>query len=97
MLERASNGDPPKEVKERMAGESDPVRAVRLWDATYRHHVAKWPVVLATQADFIELNHPPRLGEAQMRAIFGHIPSTLNPPRIACGKLEALVQLATRR
>jgi len=92
-----TNGDPPKEVKERMAGECDPVRAVRLWDATYRQRVAKWPVFLATRADFIELNHPPRLGEAQMRKIFGQVPSTLNPPRIACGQLEALVQLATGR
>jgi hypothetical protein len=92
-----SNGDPPKEVRERMAGESDPVRAVRLWDATYRQRVAKWPVFLATQADFIELNHPPHLGESQMRAIFGRVPSTLNPPRIACRQLEALVQLATGR
>jgi hypothetical protein len=92
-----TNGDPPKEVKERMAGESDPVRGVRLWDATYRQRVAKWPVFLATQPNFIELNNPPRLGEAQMREIFGRVPSTLNPPRIACGQLEALIQLAAGR
>ena len=88
-----TNGDPPKEVKRRE--ESDPVRVIRLWDSTYRQRIARWPVFLVTEAEFMELNHPPQLVEAQMRAIFGRIPSTLNPPVIACEQLQSLVGLAT--
>ena len=55
-------------------------------------------VFLATEAKFIELNHPPQLREVHMREIFaGRIASTLNPPKIACEQLERLVQLATGR
>jgi hypothetical protein len=73
----------------------DFVRLIRLWDATYRQRVAKYPVFLITEPEFIELNDPPQLSETQMRAIFGGIPGTLNPPRITCQRLERLVQLAT--
>jgi hypothetical protein len=48
-----TNGDPPKEVKKRE--EQDPVRVIRLWDATYSQRISKWPVFLATQPDFLEL------------------------------------------
>jgi hypothetical protein len=90
-----TNGDPPKEIKGQIAERSDFNRVVRLWDMTYRQRVAKWPVFLATEAEFIELNHPPQLREVHMREIFvGRIPSTLNPPKIGCEKLERLVQLA---
>jgi hypothetical protein len=88
-----TNGDPPHEVKEHMMGEDDPVRVIRLWDATYRHRIANWPAFLATESEFIELTHPPRLSEAQMRHIFGRIPSTLNPPEIPGQQLQALVRL----
>ena len=76
-----------------MMGEGDPDRVVRLWDATYRHRIANWPVFLATEREFIELTHPPRLSGSQMRDIFGRIPSTLNPPEITGQQLQALVQL----
>lgn len=95
-LER-TNRDPPREVRERMVGENDPVRLIRLWDATYRQRVVRWPVFLATEPNFLELNNPPQLREAQMRAVFGQIPSTLNPPQIACEQLERLLQLGTGR
>jgi hypothetical protein len=64
-----TNGDPPKEVKRR--GESDPVRVIRLWDATYNRRITKWPVFLATRTDFLELNDPPQLNEQHLRRIFG--------------------------
>jgi hypothetical protein len=80
-----------------MVGENDPVRLIRLWDATYRQRVVRWPVFLATEPNFLELNNPPQLREAQMRAVFGQIPSTLNPPQIACEQLERLLQLGTGR
>jgi hypothetical protein len=91
-----TNGHPPKEVKERMAAENDFVRAVRLWDATYRGRVDKFPVFLATEADFIELSHPPQLCKTHMLTVFGRIPGTLNPPTISCDQLERLVKLAKR-
>jgi hypothetical protein len=90
-----TNGDPPDEVKQR--GENDPVRVIRLWDATYRQRIGKWPVFLATETEFLELNQPPRVSEAQMRRIFGRIPATLNPPEIARDQLDSLVRLATAR
>jgi hypothetical protein len=91
-----TNGDPPKEIKDQVGAMIDFKRAVRLWDMSYRRRIAKWPVFLATEAEFIELNRPPQLREVQMREIFGgRIPSTLNPPKIACEQLERLVQLAT--
>jgi hypothetical protein len=69
---------------------------IRLWDATYRQRISKWPVFLAAEPNFLELNQPPQLLERQMRRIFGRVPSTLNPPQIACEQLERLVQLSTR-
>jgi hypothetical protein len=91
-----TSGEPPKKIKDRIAIESDFNRAVRLWDMTYRQRVAKWPVFLATEAEFIELSHPRQLCEVQMRDIFsGRIPITQNPPKIACEQLERLIQVAT--
>ena len=90
-----TNGDPPAEVKKRVAAAKyDFVGVIRLWDATYRERIAKHPVFLATEAEFLELIDPPQLHESQVRAIFGQIPSTLNPPQITCEQLERLVQLA---
>ena len=91
-----TNGDPPAEVKKRMAAaKHDLVGVIRLWDATYRQRVVHWPVFLATALEFLALNSPPQLRETQMRAVFGGIPSTLNPPRITFQQLERLMQLAT--
>jgi len=87
-----TNGDPPAEVRNRS---DDPVRVIRLWDATYRRRADKWPVFLVTKAEFIELNDPPQLREADMTAIFSRIPATRTPPKIACKELERLVQFAT--
>jgi hypothetical protein len=80
-----------------MDTEDDPVRAVRLWDATYRGRVAKWPLFLATEPRFLELVDPPQVSESQMRNVFGSIPATLNPPKISCEELSKLVHLATNR
>jgi len=90
-----TNGDPPQEVRER--GERDPVRIIRLWDATYRSRIGKWPVFLATEVEFLELNNPPQVTEPQLRRIFGRIPPTLNPPEITQQQLESLVRLTTTR
>jgi hypothetical protein len=90
-----TNGDPPAEVKQTAtAAKHDFVGVIRLWDATYRQRVARWPVFLATESEFIDLNNPPQLGEQQIRSVFDRIPRTLNPPQIACAQLEHLVQLA---
>jgi hypothetical protein len=89
-----TNRNLPKTVKERLAGEDDPAKAIRLWDATYRQRIAKWPVFLATEPEFMELDQPPQLRKSQMRAIFGRIPGTLNPPTITCEQLARVVRAA---
>jgi hypothetical protein len=90
-----TNGNPPAEVKKRVATEPDFVRAIRLWDAVYRQRVAAWPVFLVTEAEFLELNNPLHVLASHMIEAFGRLPATLNPPEIACERLERLVQLAT--
>ena len=89
-----TNGDPPAKIKKQVAATGDFARAIRLWDRTYRRRITDWPVFLVTQADFIELNNPPQLHEEQLRAVFGKIPGTRNPPNIACEKRDRLVKLA---
>lgn len=89
--------DAPAEVKKRGAVESDFRLAIRLWDRTYRRRVAKWPVFLATVAEFLELIRPPQLREADIVEVFGKVPATRNPPEISCDRLERLVELATGR
>jgi len=90
-----TNGNPPKSVKEKVAVEDDPVKAIRLWDASYRQRIVRCPVFLSTAAEFIDLEHPPQVRESQMRAIFERIPGTLNPPTITGKQLERLLKLAT--
>ncbi len=89
-----TNRDPPSKIKRRVAATGDFIRAIRLWDKTYRRRITTSPVFLVTQAEFIELNNPPQLREDQLRAVFGKIPGTRNPPNIACEKLDHLVKLA---
>lgn len=61
-----TNGNPPVEVKKRVCLKSDAHFAVRLWDATYRQRISKWPVLLATTAEFLELRQPPQLRDGQI-------------------------------
>jgi hypothetical protein len=89
-----TNCDPPKEVRERE--EIDPVRIIRLWDATYRQRIGKWPVFLATETEFMDLSNPPQLSEPEMMRVFGRIPATLNPPEITLQQLDNLVRFARR-
>jgi hypothetical protein len=89
-----TNGDPPAVIKRRLAAEGDYARAIRLWDATYRGRVARFPALLATEAEFLELYHPPQLSVEQLCAIFGRIPGTRNPPQISSEQLERLMQAA---
>lgn len=91
-----TNGNPPKEVKEQLSSAVDLTRAIRLWDWTYRKRVSKYPVFLATVAEFLDLIHPPQILEAHICAIFGNVPSTLNPPRKSCEQIDQLQQLAVQ-
>ena len=89
-----TNGNPPAEIKRRVAAEGDYTRAIRLWDSTYHQRITRWPIFLVTEADFLNLADPPQIHESQMRDVFGYMPATLNPPKIACEQLRALVQIA---
>ena len=86
-----TNGMPPASVRSRVAAQQDPIRAVRLWNATYRGRVARWPVFLVTEAEFLDLRNPPRVTVADLLAVFGKIPTTLTPPAVNCGNLERLL------
>lgn len=91
-----TNGSPPTEVRERV-GTLEPERAVRLWDATYQRRAREHGVFLATSADFLELVTPPLLRRADLLALFGRLPGTQNPGRIAREEYEALSALAWQR
>jgi len=86
-----TNGMPPASVRRRVAAQVDPVRAVRLWNATYRGRVRRWPVFLATTPEFLELRDPPPVTAADLVAAFGGIPATLTPPAVDCGSLTRLL------
>jgi hypothetical protein len=92
----ATNGNPPADVKARILGEADHQRAVRLWDAGYRQRVARWPVLIVTEAEFLELRNPPDVTSGDLCAVFGNVPGTLNPPAVACSALDSLLQRAIR-
>ena len=91
-----TNGNPPAEVRKRIIAEPDFRLAIRLWDATYRQRVAKWPVFLATESEFLELTTPPQLREGQMLKVFGKIPATLNPPKLSFDHLRCLLDFAKK-
>jgi len=88
--------NPLSRFKRQSGTELDPVRMVQQWDAKYHQRVAAWPVFLATEILFLELNDPPQITNSQMRAIFNSIPATRNPPEIPCAKLDQLIQIAMR-
>jgi len=90
-----TNGKLPAKVRRRIDAQSDFRVAIRLWDATYRQRVKKWPVFLATSAEFLELIRPPQLREADIVGVFGKVPATRNPPEITCDQLQRLVAIAT--
>lgn len=88
-----TNGKPPLEVRERL-DLLDSERAIRLWDASYQRRAREHGVFLATFAEFLELITPPVLGRADLLAVFGLLPGTQNPGRIALAEYEALSSLA---
>ncbi len=89
-----TNQNPPAEVRRRVIAQADPELAVRLWDAIYRGRVAKWPVLLATEPEFLSVTDPPHVCKRDWEAVFGRIPATLNPPQVDCSQLTALLEVA---
>jgi hypothetical protein len=92
-----TNRMPPASVRGRVGAQRDPRRAVRLWNATYRGRVARWPVFLVTAAEYLELDRPPLVTVDDLMAAFGSVPSTLTPPAIDCRGLDRLVEAVTSR
>jgi hypothetical protein len=92
-----TNGMPPASVRARISGEADPDRAVRLWNATYRARVRRWPVFLVTEAEFLELRTPPAVTDDDLIAAFGRVPATLTPPAVPCADLDHLIGAVTAR
>jgi hypothetical protein len=85
-----TNRMPPASVRERILGQPNPVRAVRLWNATYRKRVTRWPVFLVTESEFLELRTPPRVTSEDLVAVFGRVPPTLTPPEVNCATINRL-------
>ena len=85
---------PPAEVKARFDTETDPDRAVRLWDATYARRARDCGWFLVCKADFMEPWRPPILRRADLLGIFGRVPGTQNPPQITSDEFHALTTFA---
>jgi hypothetical protein len=92
-----TNGKPPNSVKQRIAAEAAPEKAVRLWDAIYRSRITKSPMFVVCEPEFLKLKSPPQLQESDLMDIFGKIPGTQNPPRIQCEQLDRLLKTALSR
>lgn len=92
-----TNKLPPAEVAARVAESGDDLLAVRQWDATYAARARSCGVFLACAFEYLELETPPILRHADLRAIFGRIPGTQNPPLITRDQYEALMQFSARR
>jgi hypothetical protein len=65
----------------RYTGGCASARVIRAWDTFYRERAAQWPMFLACEVKYLELNDPPQIRESEMRRIFDTIPATRNPPR----------------
>lgn len=91
-----TNREPPDSVVALLAkhGSSDPERAVRLWDATYRARIRQWPVFLLCEAEFLEIHHPPQLSSSDLHDVFGRVPGTQNPPAITDAQARELLRRA---
>ena len=67
-------------------------RSVKCWDAGYRKRVREYPVFLACNTIFLNLNDPPVVTRKILCEVFGKIPGTRTPPRITNEQLRNLIQ-----
>jgi len=74
-----------------------PMRDLREWDLGYWARTRRNGVFLACRVLFRELTIPPVVTDDDLVAIFGYVPATLNPPRIAAEQFDALLVLAKAR
>jgi hypothetical protein len=91
-----TNRHPPAKVQARLKAETEPSQVVRRWDAFYASRARDCGVFLACRADFLELWHPRVLRRSDIYSVFGRIPGTQNPPRVAADEFERLAGYATR-
>jgi hypothetical protein len=92
---RLTNRRPPSAIRTKLSKETNATCAVEMWDKTYQDRIQRWPVFLVTEAEFLELDRPPKLSPADMHEVFGRIPFTLTPARISGEQLRQLVALAS--
>lgn len=67
---------------------------LRRWDLSYLARTRTNGAFLACDAEFISLDDPPVLTEADLLQIFGRIPATRTPPSITEVQYQALLALA---
>jgi hypothetical protein len=83
---------PPAPIRERMRAGLDDAQVVRLWDATYRGRIVRWPVLVACTPVYRDLRFPPQVRHQDVVRIFGRIPGTQNPPTIKRDQLAQLLR-----
>jgi hypothetical protein len=69
---------------------------LRRWDTSYRLRTRRNGAFLACEAQFLSLDTPPIVTDADMLHIFGRIPATRTPPTITETEYCALQALALR-
>jgi hypothetical protein len=67
-------------------------QVLRLWDKEYKKRAAKWPRFVICRPVFRELWEPPVVRERDLKAAFGHVPVTQNPPAFPIVTLDTLMQ-----
>lgn len=68
---------------------------LRRWDLSYRLRSRRNGVFLACEAEFLSLDNPPVLADADLLQVFGRVPATRMPPAITEAQYRALHALAS--
>ena len=75
----------------------DPEKVIRRWDLGYRQRARDSGVFLATTPLLLDLHDPTVITDADLHVFGGRMPCTQNPPQIAPGVVDRLLELARRR
>ena len=69
---------------------------LRRWDLSYHRRTRRNGAFLACDVEFLSLDNPPVLTEADLFQVFGRVPATRTPPAITEVQYDALHALALR-
>lgn len=60
-------------------------------DAIYRRRAKHWGTFLVCEPQFLALENPPGISDGTLAAVFGEMPHTRTPPKIAVEQYQALI------